>query len=209
MQQDRVTWNALQERAQAERLAPQLYDIVRLWHSVPPGVRESLRRVHAETAAHNTLLFRDLADVLYHLATAGVEVILIKGAALSKEVYGNDALRPMADLDLLIPASSVDSAHGVIVAIRIDDRDGVHRPRIQQAGHQGVTAAAREQIGDEVQHRLGTYRFSGVVLPINVQSGPIIGIASGLAADAHPHDGPSLPRSTHLLHRHQSPVLAT
>jgi hypothetical protein len=37
------------------------------------------------------------------LTTAGIPVVVLKGGALAGTAYGNIALRPMADLDLLVP----------------------------------------------------------------------------------------------------------
>ncbi|GAI23264.1 unnamed protein product, partial [marine sediment metagenome] len=62
-------------------------------------------------------LLRALQDVLCHLAAEGVAVILLKGAGMAKAVYGNVAVRPMFDLDLLVPAAEVDRARTVLAGL--------------------------------------------------------------------------------------------
>jgi hypothetical protein len=105
-----VSWDAVQQLARAERLAPQLNAVVRNWDLAPPSFSEGLQSAHATNIVRDTQLFCELQDVLHQMLAADVDVILIKGAALSMEVYGNNALRPMADLDLLVPPDRVEHA---------------------------------------------------------------------------------------------------
>jgi hypothetical protein len=58
------------------------------------------RRYYA--AAANILRLAELETVLNALAQAGIEAIVLKGAALASAVYSNIAERPMGDVDLLI-----------------------------------------------------------------------------------------------------------
>ena len=89
------------------------------------------------------------------------------------------------------------------VAIGVHGRDRVHRPRVQQVGHERVAAIPRGQVPHEVQHRLGADGLAGVVLPVNVQRRPAIRIARRLVAYPHRQDGPTLPRLTNCQHPHQ------
>jgi hypothetical protein len=51
-----------------------------------------------------------LGEILRGFSKIGVPVIVLKGAALSATIYPEPALRPMLDLDLLIPFSSFAAA---------------------------------------------------------------------------------------------------
>ncbi len=53
-------------------------------------------------AAQNLVKFNELEKVLQIFKEAGVPVIILKGAALAKTVYGSIGNRPMNDVDLLI-----------------------------------------------------------------------------------------------------------
>lgn len=55
--------------------------------------------------------------VVAALARAGVASILIKGTALAYTVYDAPALRPRSDTDLLIAATDVDAARGVMTSL--------------------------------------------------------------------------------------------
>jgi hypothetical protein len=58
---------------------------------------------------------RALAEVLGRLAEAGVDALVIKGAALAFLVYDQPHTRPRCDADLLIRTEQVDAAERVIL----------------------------------------------------------------------------------------------
>jgi len=118
-----VDWQTVCQVAQRERLAPLLYHLTRGWGTatgLPPAVYEDLRRAYLGTARRNAILFSELERILPGLAAAGVPVLLLKGAALAQVVYGNIALRPMADLDLLVREKDVPAALRVLPALGYD-----------------------------------------------------------------------------------------
>ena len=114
-----VDWKTVCQAAQCEGLAPLLYQITREWGraaGLPPAVDEELRRAYLGTARRNAILFSELERILPALETAGAPVLLLKGAALAQVVYCNIALRPMADLDLLVREEHVPAALRVLTA---------------------------------------------------------------------------------------------
>ena len=99
-----LDWNAVAHMARRTGLGPLLYHALQsLEISVPPDILTDLEADYYLVAAANTLRFQELGEILQHLTTAGIPVLVLKGAALAGTAYGNIALRPMADLDLLIP----------------------------------------------------------------------------------------------------------
>ncbi|MFQ5925149.1 MAG: nucleotidyltransferase family protein [Dehalococcoidia bacterium] len=94
----------------------QLVENAELWNALPllfhvlgkdnipiPRSLLSLSRIqYIQNYLSTTLLLRELRDVLSSLADGGVEVIVLKGAALSANLYPNLGLRPLRDIDLLI-----------------------------------------------------------------------------------------------------------
>ncbi len=93
-------WQTVLAIARRHALAPLLFHALRSM-DVPQGARETLRQAYYATAARNLRLYRRLGELLAAFAAAGHEVLLLKGAYLAEFAYGNPALRPMADLDLL------------------------------------------------------------------------------------------------------------
>lgn len=69
---------------------------------IPDDIRKRLRKAYRDLATKNTSLFIDAAKVLRSLAEKQMPVIALKGLALVKTVYGDIALRPMHDMDLLV-----------------------------------------------------------------------------------------------------------
>ncbi len=120
-------WNRLCADAAALGLAGQLFSWLQgapVRHSVPASVLEGLRGQYHKAAATVAMLLAELEELLAMLGHAGVPVIVLKGAALAEPVYGNVALRPMHDLDLLVPPDAIDAADRVLrgLGYRADER---------------------------------------------------------------------------------------
>ncbi len=67
-----------------------------------PGMGR-LKGVYRRTWYDNTLRFHSAAAVLRALHDAGIETMLLKGAALTLRYYRDAGLRPMDDFDILVP----------------------------------------------------------------------------------------------------------
>lgn len=85
-------------------VAPCLYSELRA-SALSPAEATLLEKLHeAYLINHlrNITVWQQLREVLGSLASAEIPVILLKGAHLAEIVYGEPALRPMSDLDLLV-----------------------------------------------------------------------------------------------------------
>jgi hypothetical protein len=71
------------------------------------GVRDDasgrLRGYRRRTWYVNQVRMRELETVLDAFARAGITTVILKGAALSRAFYADPSLRPMSDLDVLVP----------------------------------------------------------------------------------------------------------
>jgi hypothetical protein len=95
------------------RLLPLLYrNIARLGCASPLMPR--LKGVHRQSWYKNQLLFRRIADVLGALEAAGVSTLLLKGIPLTVLYYRDEAVRPMADADVLVRPSDVETTRAVL-----------------------------------------------------------------------------------------------
>jgi len=112
--QGRLDWAAFRRAAGEEGLSPLLYHVVGGREVVPAPVEKALREAYYRLGGHNTLLLHELKRILCALAAEAVPVLLLKGAALIETAYGNPALRPMVDLDLLVPLAQVGIAHSAL-----------------------------------------------------------------------------------------------
>lgn len=97
-----IDWPLFSEIVLGQRLAPILYETLRDRQLLPTEVEHPLRKEYLRTALRNGLLLAELGELLQKLNGVGVSVMPVKGAALAGPVYRNPAVRPMADLDLLV-----------------------------------------------------------------------------------------------------------
>src|SRR5574341_1546897 len=74
---------------------------------------EQLASIAAFRAEH---LRVRLEETLNALAAEGIEVVLLKGAALASTVYQSFLERPMGDLDLLVAEEDAQRAHSIMQA---------------------------------------------------------------------------------------------
>jgi hypothetical protein len=71
---------------------------------------EFLRKARRCTAVHNLRLRHELAKAIEALKAAGIPAIALKGIVLAYTAYSDPSLRPMSDLDLLVPAGDREKA---------------------------------------------------------------------------------------------------
>jgi hypothetical protein len=105
-----VDWEAWRQAVEAEAVSPLLYRVLRGQEIIAPALEGALRLAYFRSARRNALAFRELGDILRRLAAAKIPAIVLKGAALAETVYGNIAVRPMADLDLLVQRGQMPGA---------------------------------------------------------------------------------------------------
>ncbi len=112
-----LDWETLAPIMRAENLTMALYPLVRDRNLLPAAVEAGLRNTYYNIAAHNIRFFAEVRQVVSQLHAAGVAVILLKGAALAYTLYPDpSAVRPMVDVDVLIPAQQTPRAHQVLTA---------------------------------------------------------------------------------------------
>lgn len=111
-------WGALGALAVEQGVAPLLFRQVRHRElsgdsgkqPAPDGVRTALEKEYFASAARNALMMAELQRILRALAAAEIPVVVLKGAALSRTLYPEVALRPMNDLDLLVHRQDLNAA---------------------------------------------------------------------------------------------------
>ena len=98
-------WDAVIQQSARHGVSPLLY-----WRMenlgaairIPASTLRELREAYLSSAARNMRLLHELSRVLRALQSDGTPVIALKGVHLAEVVYGNIALRPMGDVDLLV-----------------------------------------------------------------------------------------------------------
>ncbi len=115
-------WSGLTETARREGVAPLLYHALECtaWPSgTPDSVRRQLRTDYLKAGGSNLLIYRELARILTAIYRESSKerqptVVLLKGAALATTLYPELALRPMTDVDLLLPRDAIDRSERAV-----------------------------------------------------------------------------------------------
>ena len=106
-------WPGVMAAAQAEGFAPLLYAALRRLHLIdaaPASIGAALRAAYARSLRRTGGQMMALRGLLERLAADGVRVVVLKGPALGTLLYRDPAVRPMIDIDLLVPATSLPQA---------------------------------------------------------------------------------------------------
>ena len=101
------------------------------------GAAQRLHSHYLSGAASNMRLLHELGAILRALVSVGVPVIPLKGAFLAEAVYGDIALRPMADLDLLVQPVDLPRAIETLRHLGYES-DAPFDPVAHQAGFQDM-----------------------------------------------------------------------
>jgi len=99
----------------SRQLLPLLYKNL-LDHGVQDRMMGRLRGVYQATWAKNQQTFHAVAPLLRAFREAGIETMILKGAALILGQYGNPGLRTMLDFDFLVPAAKARKAVALLEA---------------------------------------------------------------------------------------------
>ncbi len=115
-----LSWDYLLKMARRHCLIPLLHKSIKKLdnqNQIPNEVRQTLEQVYYQTAFHNLIYYGHLRSILQALNEANISVILLKGVALAELVYNDIALRPMADIDILIPIEEMQAAHEIFTQL--------------------------------------------------------------------------------------------
>jgi hypothetical protein len=109
-------WRALRPRlrldrldAGSARLLPLLYANL-LRHGIDDPQLGALRALYRRTWSENQVLFHHASRLLLTLRDARIDTMVLKGLALTCQYYRDPGLRPMADIDILVPSAMATRA---------------------------------------------------------------------------------------------------
>jgi hypothetical protein len=109
------SWNEVLDTAEYHGLEALLAAHIRRADiQVPRPVDERLKARCLQIAHAAAVRARVVSEVLSALDRARIPVLVLKGAALAQLVYANPLLRPMRDVDLLVPEQDARRARTVI-----------------------------------------------------------------------------------------------
>jgi hypothetical protein len=111
-------WNTLPAQAESHGLAPLLYTHLQAAGvSVPAAIHQQLQARTMQHSHANRVRGCVLAEILTAFHSAGIEALVLKGAALAHLVYPSPGLRPMRDVDLLVSKSQARPAQALLAEL--------------------------------------------------------------------------------------------
>jgi hypothetical protein len=114
---ERLDWEMLTTAAWRHGVLPLLFSNIRRAASettIPAEVMHRLRQGYVRAAVRNQAHLQAIALLRERFDKSGVDMVLLKGAALAQTTYRDPALRPFADIDLLVHARDIDSARIIL-----------------------------------------------------------------------------------------------
>ena len=115
---DPVNWQRLVSAACSHWLGGLILEAAERHRWPVPELELQEARWQARQIRHNNLnIMQGLARIAAAIREQGVELLLLKGAALNLTLYDQPHLRPMSDLDLMMRPEKADRAAGVLEAL--------------------------------------------------------------------------------------------
>lgn len=136
-----IDWDGLLKQASYHRILPALCSFLRNRAEVPANIQALLS---SRILAHNLRVLRFLAElsaILREFRASGIEVILHKGPALARRLYGDPAMREFGDLDLLVRPGDVPRARVVLQQLGFGPRLDLSARQEREYLHSGYEYA--------------------------------------------------------------------
>jgi Uncharacterised nucleotidyltransferase len=108
-----VDWDTIVLFAETHSVAPLLHSHLKELSGAGPVPKEAQRRLlqlSHRAGYHNRQYSQALRELLQLFAKGGVPTIVLKGLSLVELIYRNFSLRPLIDLNLLVPRARIDAA---------------------------------------------------------------------------------------------------
>lgn len=115
-------WGALAQMARQHRILPLMHARLRGTGAdwpVPQEVREAAAEAFRTASFRAIRARRALMQVVKTLADRGIEAVALKGAYLAFHAYADAGLRPLRDIDLLVPRDRAIEAWQLLLATGI------------------------------------------------------------------------------------------
>jgi hypothetical protein len=168
-------WEGIAAQAEAHGMAPLLYAHLKgAGVEVPLALKRELQGLYARHRHANQVRTRVLRDIVAAYQTADLPALVLKGAALSHLVYPEPGLRPMSDVDILVPRSDVWRAEQILAELGFD----TSQPAGPVLPHRHLPAATlRSQglsIDVEIHHQLLSDYFDNAISYVVSMLPPIV-----------------------------------
>jgi hypothetical protein len=157
-------WESVPPRAEAQGVGPLLYAHLKSAEIHPPkSVTRQLQGLYLRHRRANQIRADVLREILAEFETAGIQALILKGAALSYLIYPEPGLRPMSDIDLLVKKANVKQAQQALAGLGFD----APLPSQATLSHRHLTTATLQREGllvqVEIHHQLSSTYYDNAI----------------------------------------------
>ena len=168
-------WDEVPAQAEAQGMAPLLYFHLKgAGVELPLAVRRDLQGLTVRHRRANQVRTRVLRDIVTAYDSAGIPALVLKGAALSHLVYPEPGLRPMSDLDILVPRPEVWRAQRMLAELGFN----APLPPSPTLSHRHLPAATLRAEGllveVEIHHQLFSDYFDNALAYVRSMFAPVL-----------------------------------
>jgi len=165
-------WSLLAGRAHAEGVAPLVY-----WtfskagklSSLPQSARNILRLAYAGTWMQNQKNFKELEILARRFHQADIPVVVLKGVCFALTIYPDIGLRPMGDMDILVPLSKLSEAVQIAKSFGYEDSKPEASPGLNDllSHHACLQKSGPQSLTLEIHNSLVADKAFTYAVPVN------------------------------------------
>ena len=108
-----LNWDRIAGVGVANRMATLLKRVLterKLWESLPEIARQPVEASADRLAENAVLMSASLSEYLREADARGLDTVVLKGLSISCNIYGDQAMRPGGDIDILVPRAQVPAS---------------------------------------------------------------------------------------------------
>ena len=143
-----LDWDALARKAQVEGVGPLLYwklSRSERFSSLPEETQNLLKILYAGTKMQNQRRFKDLKTLAGLFNQANISAVVLKGACFALANYPDIGLRPMSDMDLLIPKAKLAEAVRIAKRLGYEEAHSEAFPTLRNFLEQDIVMLKRSE----------------------------------------------------------------
>jgi hypothetical protein len=108
-----LDWDYIFRQATTHKVVPLLYTNIKNL-PIPNNILKKFEQIYTYTAFHNMLYTEEMQRILHTLNNENISSVILKGPMLAQNIYGNIALRPFSDIDILIKKEHLSKAISIL-----------------------------------------------------------------------------------------------
>lgn len=191
--EDSYNWDYFSELTHKLRVAPLVYKRVKenpFYLNIPQDIVNFLEQRYYKTLQKNTLLYHAFEQIHTICSQYNISIIPLKGIFLAEQVYGDIGIRPLSDIDLLVPEQDIDTCVTILseLGYRFDTRFVKSDFIDEQRESKHIPLMARQNVGVEFHMRVLSVDHSLGITTQDFWDHTIPGVLSGMQIQHfHPH----------------------